>query len=65
MIDVQDKLGVKNIPQLVRSELCGIYEKNDLTEKEKEKYIKSTYQLTKLPTDNKKINMLKMISWKK
>ena len=65
MIDVQNKMGVKNVPQVVRSELCGIYEKKDLTQKEKKKHIKSEYQSTKLSTDNKKIDMLKMISWKK
>ena len=33
MKDIQDKLGVKNVPQLVRCELCGMHEKSDLTEK--------------------------------
>ena len=39
MNDIQDKLELKNIPQQVRSELCGKFETNDLPEERKQKYI--------------------------
>ena len=29
--------------------MCGIIEKNDLTENEKNKYIRSEYEITKTP----------------
>ena len=54
MKDIQDKLELKNIPQQVRLELCGKYETNDLSEEQKQKYIKSEYQITKVSTDNKR-----------
>ena len=47
MKDIQDKLELKNIPQQVRSELCGKLETNDLSKEQKQKYIKSEYQITK------------------
>ena len=33
MIDVQDGLGLKNMSDLVRREICGIFETKDFTEK--------------------------------
>ena len=40
MNDIQDKLlELKNIPQQVRSELCGKFETNDVPEERKQKYI--------------------------
>ena len=54
MIDVQDGLGLKNMSDLVKREMCGIFETKDLTEKQKEKYIKSEHQITKKPTENHK-----------
>ena len=53
MIDVQNGLGIKNISDLVRRKICGIFEKNDLTENEENKYIRSEYEITKKPRDNK------------
>ena len=35
MIDVQKGLGVKNIPQFIRQEMCGIFERKDLTKEQK------------------------------
>ena len=54
MIDVQFGLNIRNIPDLVRREICGIFEKKDLTEEQRKNYIKSEYQITKKPTDNRK-----------
>ena len=47
-------LNIKNILDLVRRELCGIFETKDLTEEQRKKYIKSQHQITKIPRDNKK-----------
>ena len=44
MKDIQDKLRLKNIPQQVRSELCGKLEINDLSEEQKLEYMKHEYQ---------------------
>ena len=46
MIDIQFGLKIKNIPDLVRREICGIFETKYLSEQRK-KYIKSEYQITK------------------
>ena len=55
IIDVQNGLGIKNMSDLVRRKICGIFEKNDLTKNEKNKYkcIRSEYEITKNPIDNK------------
>ena len=45
--DVQDGLGIKNISDLLRKEMCGRFGTKDLTEKQKMKYIRSEYQITK------------------
>ena len=46
MKDVQDRLGIKNISDLLRKEMCGRFGTKDLTEKQKMKYIRSEYQIT-------------------
>ena len=53
MTDVQNGLGIKNTSDLVRRKICGIFEKDDLTENEKNKYIRSEYEISKKPIDNK------------
>ena len=53
MIDVQNGLGIKNMYDLVRRKIWVIFEKNDLTENAKDKYIKPEYEITKKPIDNK------------
>ena len=53
MIDVQNGLGIKNMSDLVRRKIWVIFEKNDLTENAKDKYIKPEYEITKKPIDNK------------
>ena len=47
MKDVQDRLGIKNISDLLRKEICGRFGTKDLIEKQKMKYISSEYQITK------------------
>ena len=47
MKDVQGRLGIKNISDLLRKEICGRFGTKDLTEKQRMKYIKSEYQITK------------------
>ena len=41
MIDVKKGLGLKNMPDLVRKEMCSIFETKDLTEEQKNKYVKT------------------------
>ena len=47
MKDAQDRLGIKNISDLLRKEICGRFDTKDLTEKQNMKYIRSEYQITK------------------
>ena len=47
MKDVQDRLGIKNISDLLRKEICGTFGTKGFTEKQKMKYIRSEYQITK------------------
>ena len=54
MIDIRFGLNIKKISDLVRKEICGIFEIKDLTEEQRKRSIKTEYQLTKKPTDNKK-----------
>ena len=35
MKDVQDKIGLKNISDLLRKQMCGKFETNDFTEEQK------------------------------
>ena len=47
MKDVQDRLGIKNISDILRKEICGRFGTKDLTVKQKMKYIRSEYQITR------------------
>ena len=47
MKDVQDGLGIKNMPQFIRHEMCGIFETNDLTKEQKKKYIRTRKEISK------------------
>ena len=47
MKDVQDRLGTKNISDLLRKEMCGRFNSRERAEKQKMKYIRSAYQITK------------------
>ena len=41
MIDVQNGLGIKNMPDLVRREMRSIFETKDFTEEQNNKYIRT------------------------
>ena len=47
MKDVQDRLGIKNISDLLRKEMWDRFNSRELTEKQKMKYIRSEYQIKK------------------
>ena len=47
MKNVQGRLGIKNINDLIRREICGRFGTKNLTEKQKMEYIRSEYQITK------------------
>ena len=47
MKNVHCRLCIKNINDLLRKEICGRFGTKDLTEKQKVKYIRSEYQITK------------------
>ena len=54
MIDVQKGLRLKNMPDLVRKEICGIFETKNPTEEQKKKYIRTESEITKKPADDSK-----------
>ena len=47
MKDVQDRLGIKNINDPLRKKICGRFGTKVHTEKQKMKYIRSEYKITK------------------
>ena len=47
MVDVQNELSFKNVPDLVRREMCGIFENKDPTEEQKRKYMRSKREIRK------------------
>ena len=54
MIDVQNGLGIKNISDLVRKIIQGIYETKNITEEQVKKYKRSQKEISKEPTDDSK-----------
>ena len=54
MMDVQKELGIKNIHDLARKEVCCIFESKNFTEEQKRKYIKTESEITKKPADDSK-----------
>ena len=54
MIDVQKGLGLKNMPDLVEKEICGIFETKNPTEEQKKKYVRSESEIIKKPADDSK-----------
>ena len=52
--DAQNGLGLKNVPDLVRKEICTIFETKNLTKEQKRKYIKTKSEISKIPTDDSK-----------
>ena len=58
--DVQDRLGIRNISDLLRKEMCGRFGTKDLAEIQNTKYIRSEYQITKNVKDSVWISMQKI-----
>ena len=54
MIDVQKGLGLKNMPDLVKKEICGIFETKKTTKEKKKKYIRTESEIIKKPADDSK-----------
>ena len=59
MIDVQKGLGIKNISDLVRKGIQGIYGTKDFTKKQKRKCIRTKQEISKKPTDDSKIKYVR------
>ena len=55
MIDVQNKLGIGNISDLVRKDIQGIFETKNPTKKQVRKYKRFQKEISKKPTDDSKI----------
>ena len=54
MCDVQKRLGIKNIYDLARKEVCVIFETKNFNEEQKRKYIRTEGKISKILTDNSK-----------
>ena len=54
MIDVKKGLSLKNMPDLVKKEICGIFETKNPPEEQKKKYIRTETEITKKPADDSK-----------
>ena len=52
MIDVQKRLGLKNMSDLVKKEICGIFETKNPTKEQKKKYGRTESEITKKSADN-------------
>ena len=63
MVDVQNELSFKNVPDLVRREMCGIFENKYPTEEQKRKYMRSKKEIRKtLKNDLTIVSMPEVIS---
>ena len=52
--DVEKGLGTKNISDLLRKEMCGIFQTKNFTEEQKEICIRTESEITKKPADDSK-----------
>ena len=59
MKDVQNNLGIKNMTQHIKGELCGKLETKEVTEEQKNRYVRTEYQITKIKRDSKKEKFVK------
>ena len=59
MIDAENGLGIKNISDLVRKSIQGIYETKDPTEEQKRKCIRTEQEISKEPIDDFKIKYVR------
>ena len=55
MIDIQNRLGIKNVSDLVRKKIHGIFEAKNPTKKQVRKQKRSQKEISKKPTDDSKI----------
>ena len=53
-VDVQNGLGLICMRGLIRREICGIYETDNLTKEQKRKYMRSEFEIIKNFGDKKK-----------
>ena len=53
IVDVQNGLGLKCMCGLIRREICGIYETENLTKEQKRKYMRSKFAIIKHFGDKK------------
>ena len=58
MIDLQNGLGIKNISDLVRKNIQGIYETKNPTEQHVKKYKRPQKEISEEPTDDSKFKYL-------
>ena len=59
MIDIQNGLGLKNMSDLVRKEIHGIFSTDKPTNKQIKAYKRSLQKLTKCPMDDSKIKYVR------
>ena len=59
MCDVQKGLGIKNIYDLARKKICGIFKTKDFTEEQKRKYVRTEREISKILTDNSKFKYVR------
>ena len=52
IIDMQKGLGLKNMPDLFKKEICGIFGTKKPTKEQKKKYIRIESEITKKPADD-------------
>ena len=54
MIDVRKRLGLKNMQDLVKKEICGVFETKNPIKEQKRKYMKTESEITKKLADDSK-----------
>ena len=54
MIDVRKGLGLENVTDLVKKEICVIFGTKKPTKEQKKKYIRTKSEITKKPADDSK-----------
>ena len=59
IMDVQKGLGIKNIHDLARKEVCSIFETKNFIEQQKRKYIRTEREISKILTDHSKFKYVR------
>ena len=65
MIDIQNGLSLKNLSDIIRKEIHGIFNTNNPTEEQVKKYKRYLQEITKDSMDDSKIKYVRVILWKK